>query len=71
MKKKRILSAITAAALSLTLTACGGGNADSSGSSDAGNAGGNDSGAAAPAASGDVITLNVWGPEEDQATNRL
>lgn len=67
MKKKRILSAITAAVLGLTLTACGSENADGSGSSDAGNSGGNDSGAATPVASGDVITLNVWGPEEDQA----
>lgn len=71
--KKKLISIFLAAAMTLSLTACSqdnGGNEDGNGTTE--NNGGNDAATttAAPSggnASGETITLRVWGGEEDQA----
>ncbi len=52
--KKRLLAAMLAGTMVLSLAACGGGSSSSSGGSDA------SGGDAAPAASGDTLQVNIW-----------
>ncbi len=65
MKLKKILALVLALAMTLALVACGGGDKPAENSGDQPN-----SGAAAPeaggTASGETISLTLWGGEEDQ-----
>lgn len=70
--KRKLVMLLTAAAMVASLAACGGGAGGNAGGSASQAAGGASSQAAggeasSAEASGEVITLKVWGPQEEQA----